>query len=142
MVRLRAVEPSDLPIFFEHQRDPVALVMAGMPGREREAFDEHWARILADDAVRIRTVVVDGEVAGNVLSFERDGRREIGYWLGRGHWGRGVATAALVAFLGEERFRPLHAGVEPRNGGSLRVLAKCGFAVCGEEDGLVLLRLD
>ena len=143
MVHLRAVEPSDLPIFFEHQRDPVALVMAGMPGREREPFDEHWARILADDSGLIRTVVVDGEVAGNVLSFDRDGRREVGYWLGRNHWGRGVATAALVEFLGEEEARPLYAGVVPANGGSLRVLEKCGFAVCGEgDDGLVRLRLD
>ena len=141
-VTLRPVEPADLPIFFEHQRDPVALLMAGMPGRDLETFNEHWARILADDAVRIRTVVVDGQVAGNVLSFERDGRREIGYWIGRDHWGRGVATAALAAFLGEEKARPLHAGVVPENGGSLRVLAKCGFAGCGEEDGRVILRLD
>jgi RimJ/RimL family protein N-acetyltransferase len=47
-----------------------------------------------------------------------------------------------VAFLGEDQTRPLHAGVLPANGGSLRVLEKCGFAVCGEEDGLVLLRLN
>lgn len=138
---LRAVEPADLPVFFEHQRDLIALAMAGMPGRDRAAFDEHWAKILADDAVLIRTIVVDGEVAGNVLSFDRDGRREVGYWIGRDHWGRGVATAALVAFLGEETTRPLHAGVAPQNGGSLRVLEKCGFAVCGEADGLVILRL-
>jgi RimJ/RimL family protein N-acetyltransferase len=141
IAELRAVEPTDLPIFFEHQRDPVALLMAGMPGRDLEAFNEHWTRILADDTVRIRTVLVDGQVAGNVLSFERGGRREVGYWIGRDHWGRGVATAALAAFLGEEKARPLHAGVVPENGGSLRVLAKCGFAVCGEEDGLVILRL-
>jgi RimJ/RimL family protein N-acetyltransferase len=77
-----------------------------------------------------------------VLSFERDGRREVGYWLGRDHWGRGVATAALVAFLGQERTRPLYAGVLPANGGSLRVLEKCGFSVLGEDDeGLVILRL-
>jgi RimJ/RimL family protein N-acetyltransferase len=143
MVTLRPVEPSDLPVFYEHQRDPVAIALAGVGGRDRDAFDEHWKQILADDASRIRTIVVDGEVAGNILSFERDGRREVGYWLGRDHWGRGVATAALVAFLGEERSRPLYAGVEPANGGSLRVLGKCGFAVCGEGDeGLVILRLD
>jgi RimJ/RimL family protein N-acetyltransferase len=143
MVTLRPVEPSDLPVFYEHQRDPVAIAMAGVGGRERAAFDEHWERILADDASLIRTVVVDGRVAGNVLSFEREGRREVGYWIGRDHWGRGVATAALVAFLGEEPTRPLYAGVERANGGSLRVLEKCGFAVYGEDDeGLVLLRLD
>src|SRR5439155_16255443 len=32
------------------------------------------------------------EVAGYVLSFARDGRREVGYRLGREHWGRGIAT--------------------------------------------------
>lgn len=142
MVTLRPVEPSDLPILYEHQRDPAGIALAGVGGRDHDAFMEHWGRILADDASRIRTVLVDGEVAGHVLSFERGDRREVGYWLGRRHWGRGVATAALAAFLGEERTRPLHAGVLPANVGSLRVLEKCGFAVCGEEDGLVILRLD
>jgi RimJ/RimL family protein N-acetyltransferase len=143
MVELRPVEPADLPIFYEHQRDPAGIALAGAGGRDREQFDRHWERILADDAVRVRTVVADGEVAGNVVSFLRDGRREVGYWLGRGHWGRGVATAALRAFLGEERTRPLYAGVLPANAGSLRVLEKCGFAVYGEdEEGLLLLRLD
>ena len=142
MVTLRPVEPSDLPVLYEHQRDPVAIALAGVGGRDQDAFDEHWDTILADPESLIRTVVVDGQVAGHVLSFERDGRREVGYWLGRDHWGRGVATAALVAFLGEERTRPLHAGVQPANGGSLRVLEKCGFVVCGEGDGLVILRLD
>lgn len=140
-VTLRPVEPADLPVLFEHQRDPAGVAMAGAGGRDREAFDEHWRRILADDGVLIRTIVVDGEVAGHVLSFEREERREIGYWIARRHWGRGVATAAVVAFLGEERTRPLHAGVLPANVGSLRVLEKCGFVACGEEDGLVILRL-
>ena len=140
-VTLRPVEPADLPILFEHQRDPAGIAMAGVGGRDREWFDEHWAKILADEGSLIRTVLADGEVAGHVLSFERDGRREVGYWIGRDHWGRGVATAALVAFLGEETARPLHAGVLPANAGSLRVLEKCGFAVVGEDDGLVILRL-
>jgi RimJ/RimL family protein N-acetyltransferase len=141
-VTLRPVEPADLPILFEHQRDAAGIAMAGVGGRDREAFDQHWAKILGDDDSLIRTVLAGGDVAGHVLSFERDGRREVGYWLGRDHWGRGVATAALVAFLGEERTRPLYAGVLPANGGSLRVLEKCGFSVLGEDDeGLVILRL-
>jgi RimJ/RimL family protein N-acetyltransferase len=140
-VTLRPVEPADLPIFFAHQRDPAGIAMAGVGGRDRAAFDEHWSRIMADDTTLIRTIVVDGKVAGHALSFEREGRREVGYWIGRDHWGRGVATAALVAFLGEDTTRPLHAGVLPANLGSLRVLEKCGFVACGEEEGLVILRL-
>ena len=142
-VTLRPVEPADLPILFEHQRDPAGIAMAGVGGRDRQAFDDHWAKILADEDSLIRTIVAKGEVAGHVLSFERDGRREVGYWVARDHWGRGVATAALVAFLGEEKLRPLYAGVLPANLGSLRVLEKCGFAVIDEDDdGLVVLRLD
>ena len=142
-VELRPVEPADLPIFYEHQRDPAGIALAGVGGRDREQFDAHWERVLADDSGRVRTVLVDDEVAGNVLSFVRDGRREVGYWIGRSHWGRGVATAALMAFLGEERTRPLHAGVLPANAGSLRGPGKGGLAVCGtDEDGPVLLRLD
>ena len=142
-VVLRPVESGDLAELFEHQRDPAGIAMAGVGGRDRAAFDEHWTKILADEDVLIRTVEIGGRVAGHVLSFERDDRREVGYWIARHHWGRGVATAALVAFLGEEKRRPLHAGVLPANAGSLRVLEKCGFSVYSEdEDGLVLLRLD
>ena len=133
-VTLRPVEPADLPILFEHQRDPAGIAMSGVGGRDRETFDAHWAKILANEDGLIRTVVAGGEVAGYVLSFDLDGRREVGYWIGRDHWGRGVATAALMAFLREERSRPLYAGVEPGNGGSLRVLERCGFVVCGEDD--------
>ena len=101
--------------------------MAAFPPREREAFMAHWARILGEETVMVRTVTVDGKVAGNVLSFDRLGEREVGYWIGREHWGKGVATAALSAFLLQERTRPLTARVATINAGSIRVLEKCGF---------------
>ena len=141
-VRLREIEPADLPVLFEHQRDPVANAMAAFPPRERDEFMAHWERILADPEARIRAVEVDGRLAGNVVSFVRDGQREVGYWIGREFWGGGVATAALAAFLDLETERPLYAGVARWNAGSLRVLAKNGFAACGDEGDLVILRLD
>jgi RimJ/RimL family protein N-acetyltransferase len=140
-VELRAVEPADLPVLYEHQADPVAASMAAFPSRDREAFMAHWERILADETVVVRAIVADGALAGNVLSFDRDAVREVGYWLGREFWGSGIATAALVAFLRIETTRPLYAGVARHNAGSLRVLAKCGFVAGGEEDDRVLLRL-
>jgi hypothetical protein len=48
-VQLRDVEPGDLPSFFEHQRDPESVEMVVFTYRDRPAFDEHWAKILADD---------------------------------------------------------------------------------------------
>jgi RimJ/RimL family protein N-acetyltransferase len=30
-----------------------------------------------------------------------DDEREIRYWIGREHWGRGIATASVRAFIAE-----------------------------------------
>jgi RimJ/RimL family protein N-acetyltransferase len=129
-VTLRDVEPGDLPILFEHQRDPVAVSLVVFRSRERAEFDEHWAKILADDACLKKTIVADGQVAGHIGSFGRDGKREVGYWIDRALWGRGIMSEALPAFLRLEQTRPLYAGVAPHNLGSIRVLQKCGFTLC------------
>jgi RimJ/RimL family protein N-acetyltransferase len=55
------------------------------------------------------------------------------YWIGRSYWGRGIATAALSAFLAVERSRPLNAHVASDNVASRRVLEKCGFRVVATE---------
>jgi RimJ/RimL family protein N-acetyltransferase len=133
-VHLRDVELGDLPSFFEHQRDPESVAMVVFKSRDRPAFDEHWAKILADETGLKQTVVVDGQVAGNVVSFLREGVREVGYWIDRAYWGRGVATAALSEFLKLEQRRPLYAGVARHNVGSLRVLKKCGFVFIGSPE--------
>ena len=126
---LRDIEPDDLPIFFEHQRDPVAVAMVVFRSREKAEFNAHWAKILADDTSLKKTIVADGQVAGHIASFMRDGDREIGYWIERTLWGRGIASAALAAFLCLEQRRPLYAGVAPHNIASIRVLQKCGFTL-------------
>jgi RimJ/RimL family protein N-acetyltransferase len=132
-VTLRVVTNDDLPILFEHQLDPEANRMAAFPARDREAFMAHWeSNVLGDPSNIARTVVVDGEVAGNVVSFGRPGKREVGYWIGREYWGRGIATKAVLAFLEVDRERPLLAHVAKHNVGSIRVLEKCGFRRSGE----------
>jgi RimJ/RimL family protein N-acetyltransferase len=147
---LRDVTQADLPVFFEHQRDPIAARMAAFPSREREAFMEHWqAKVLGNPANEAKTIVVDGQVAGNVVSWEQGGRRLVGYWIGREHWGKGIATRALLEFLTHETTRPVHAWVAEDNVASIRVLEKCGFRLDAAEgrhtgdDGVVeiLMRL-
>ena len=133
-IRLRDVEPGDLPLFFAHQRDPIAVEMVAFRSRDRAEFDQHWAKILADEACLTQTIVADGEVAGNVCSFSMEGKREVGYWIDRDLWGRGVATEALTAFLHLEQTRPLYAGVVKHNAASLRVLQKCGFTLLPESE--------
>jgi RimJ/RimL family protein N-acetyltransferase len=131
---LRDVEERDLAAFFEHQRDPAATHMAAFPARDREAFAAHWARVMADESVMLKTIVCGGQVAGNVVSWERDGRRLVGYWLGREFWGRGLASRSLAEFLGHVEHRPLHAEVAQSNRASIRVLEKCGFKAVEEFD--------
>ena len=151
IVTLRDVTEADLPIFFEFERDPVANEMAAFPARDREAFMQHWtANILGNDTGRKRTILLDGEVVGNMLSWEQSGDTLVGYWIGRDYWGRGVATRALALFLVEVDERPLHAYVVAHNAGSIRVLEKSGFRIVRaetiEESGVrideLLFRLD
>jgi RimJ/RimL family protein N-acetyltransferase len=126
-VRIRAVEDADLDVFFEHQNDPEAARMAVFRSRDADAFTAHWSKIRKDPSTLQQTVVVDGDVAGNVVSWHQDGRRLVGYWIGREYWGRGVATRALALFLDRDTERPLYAHVAVQNVGSIRVVEKCGF---------------
>jgi RimJ/RimL family protein N-acetyltransferase len=129
---LRDVVESDLDAFFEHQREPEANEMAVFPARDRETFDAHWRRILADDSLIQKTIVHEGEVAGNIGCWPQDGRRHVGYWVGREFWGKGLATRALQELAREVvTERPLHAWVAATNRGSIRVLEKCGFVQVG-----------
>lgn len=128
---LRDVAESDLDAFYEHQREPEANEMAIFPARDRQSFDAHWRRILADDSLTKKTIVHEGEVAGNVLSWRQEGRRLVGYWIGREFWGKGLATRAVRELTDELTERPLHAWVATSNIGSIRVLEKCGFVRVG-----------
>jgi RimJ/RimL family protein N-acetyltransferase len=147
---LRDTTEDDLPVFFENQRDPEAFGMAAFVPRDQAAFYEHWrTNVLGCAEVQKQTAVVDGAVAGHVVSWTRDGRRLVGYWVGRSYWGRGIASEALREFVAHhEKTRPLYAYVAASNAASIRVLAKCGFRPTGDrttdadgvEDLLVELR--
>lgn len=140
---MRPVAAGDLPAFFEHQRDPVAVALVGFRSRERAAFDEHWSKLLRDESTIARSISLEGKVAGHISSFIRDGKREVGYWIDRSLWGRGIVTEALGAFLRIDLERPLHAVVARHNAASLRVLQKYGFEILPAEnsDGPVHLIL-
>ena len=133
---LRDVVRTDLPIFFEHQADPEATAMADFPARVRKAFDAHWERLLADPSLTKKTIVFEGQVAGNIGSWAQDGRQLVGYWIGKEFWGKGLATQALRELIDELDTRPLHAYVAKTNIASIRVLEKCGFVRSDEDEDL------
>ncbi len=132
-VSLRNVIDSDLPILFEQQLDPEASQMAAFPSRDRESFMAHWIKIMADSSVVLRTILFHGKVAGNIVSWETEGEWEVGYWIGKEYWGKGIATKALRQFLEIVKIRPLFAYVAKHNIASRRVLEKCGFILVRED---------
>jgi RimJ/RimL family protein N-acetyltransferase len=136
----------DLPLLYAHQADPQAQQMAVVPARDRQVFYAHWRRIIGDETTTARAILIDGEIAGYVMCFGAPTDRQVGYWIGRAHWGRGIATRALSLFLAEAGERPLYAYVAEHNRASIRVLEKCGFRRFGEpvvaSDGVTELRLE
>lgn len=142
-VTLRPVETADLDALFDHQLDPEAVRMAAFTHddpTDRVAFDAHWQRLLADDSVLVRAIVCDGEVVGHVAAFGPEDEREVTYWIGRDHWGRGIATEALRQLVRLEDRRPLLARTAADNVGSLIVLKNCGFAEVRRERGFASAR--
>jgi hypothetical protein len=51
-ISLREVTDADVEMFYDHQRDPMAVEMAAVPAREKEAHLQHWAKIRADGTQR------------------------------------------------------------------------------------------
>jgi len=132
-ILLRDVISSDLPFFFEYQSDPESAQMAAFPSRDKETFLRHWEKILADNSIILKTILFDGQVAGHLVTWRHSDEQEVGYWLGKEVWGKGLATQALTEFLRMVSIRPLTAHVAKNNLGSQRVLEKCGFQVVGED---------
>ena len=128
-VRLRPIEPDDLPRMYELQRDPESNRMAVTIPRTREAFDALWEKSLIDPAATSRVVLFDGAFVGYVSRFPADGENHVGYWIDRAFWGMGIASRALERLLSEVADRPLFATVATSNGASLRVLHKRGFVI-------------
>ncbi|UED86443.1 GNAT family N-acetyltransferase [Streptomyces profundus] len=131
-VSLRDVTAADLEVFHRQEADPEAARRANFPPREREVFMNHWrTKVLGDPTVLVLAITVDGVLAGNAVAWWDEGRRFLGYWLGREFWGRGIGTRALALFLAEEKTRPLHADPFVENVGSVRLLEKHGFQRAG-----------
>ena len=84
-------------------------------------------------------IVVDGEAAGTIGLVPGDDiarhTAEVGYWLGRAFWGRGVVTDALRAVTGyafaELGLHRVFAVPFVHNAASARVLEKVGYVLEG-----------
>jgi RimJ/RimL family protein N-acetyltransferase len=138
-VKLRNLESADFDQLFMWEQDRRAVAMAAFTRADpsdRAAFDEHYQRIRSNPECTLLAVEDDdGVLVGTIGSFFMEGDREITYWIDPSRWGRGLASAALHAFVQVEETRPLFARVAEHNVGSARVLTRAGFARIGSDSG-------
>lgn len=129
-VSLGPVTEQDLLTFWANQQNN--RPDAGTPVHQ-SAFMARWRRILENPNAPVRTIVASGQVVGYMAHLQRKDLPEVCYELGRPHWGKGYATAALRQFLCAINVRPLYARAAKDNAASIRVLEKCGFSICAED---------
>jgi RimJ/RimL family protein N-acetyltransferase len=97
--------------------------------------------LAATTALRGRAYAIEvGGFAVGGIGLRGDGdvnrfSAEIGFWLGREYWGRGIATEAVEAMtrvaVEQRGYRRVYAVVFDGNPASARVLEKVGYALEG-----------
>ncbi len=141
-LRLRRPEKRDAPAIAKLASDfAVASMTTRMPfpyyPADAQMFVEQTRAL---DFERNNTFVVVHKDAGVIgaLGFHRSGEAplELGYWLGRPYWGKGLATEACIGALRWAREdwgrRMITAGHFADNAASGRVLVKTGFLYTGQ----------
>jgi ribosomal-protein-alanine N-acetyltransferase len=110
---------------FEPDRTDEFFTTAFQRRRIEAAGEDHWRWAIVDDEQIAGTIVL-ADVLRGALQVGN-----VGYWVDRGHNGRGLATGAVgdvVAFaFGEAGLHRLEAGTLVDNLASQRVLEKSGF---------------
>ena len=141
---VRLVQEADLPdLLVVNGHDDVTrfLPYATWTGMDDAmAWLERMQKAQASGST-LQWVVVDKlstTVIGSCLLFQYDApsaRAELGYVLGRAHWGRGLMREALAGVLdcafGTLALRRVEAEVDPRNLASGKLLRSLGFMTEG-----------
>ena len=137
---LRRWEDSDAEDLFEYAKDPDVGPVAGWPTHQSvdESLDvirnvlsaaECYAICLKEDGKAIGTIEL--KLNGHTDMTDRDDECELGYWVGKPFWGRGIMPEAAREML-RHAFEDLGmqrvwCGYYEGNTKSKRVQEKCGF---------------
>lgn len=142
-ITLKQTKTADLEHFFIFQLDKEANFLAAFTAKDptdKRTYFGKYTKLLNDPTINMQTILADETVAGSIAKFEMEGDAEITYWIGKDFWGKGIATAALKAFLTIENKRPIFGRVAFDNVGSQKVLEKCGFVKIGADIGFANAR--
>lgn len=143
-ILFRPWRDNDAETLYKYASDPEVGPRAGWPPHKsveesleiiRTLFhsDHMWAIELKETGEPIGCMgyMVHGE--SNINIGENDA--EVGYWVARPYWSRGICTEALRLLIDycfrEKGFRTLWADYFPDNPASGKVMEKCGFRDTG-----------
>lgn len=149
--RLRPWRADDLDALVRHANDE--QVSRGLADRFPFPYtSEDGEAFLAGRVVDLQgpvfAIEIDGEACGGIGARPGSGERrhaaELGYWLGRAHWGRGIMTRVVGVYapwlMRELQLYRLQATVLDFNLGSARVLQNNGFVEEGLQRAAVFKR--
>lgn len=147
---LRDLLPEDAPSIAFHANDfLVSLYLRPVFPfpyllKDAEDFIHH---VSFADSDKVFAIIVNGAAVGcaGLHSFDIENGRtvyELGYWLGRIFWRRGIATE-VVRCLTHYSFTELNAAkvvasVYSHNAASVKVLERCGFERVSVQSGIRL----
>lgn len=135
---LRPWQESDAQTLYEYAKDPLVGPAAGWNAHTSVENSREIIKNVLSAPDTFAVVLKDrpDDTVGSVGIFSTEieagkGESEIGYWLGRPYWGRGLIPEAVRELLrvcfaerGEER---VWCGHFEGNEKSKRVIEKCGF---------------
>ena len=148
-IMLRPWRESDAKALFKYASDPELGPRAGWPPHKsveeslmviRTLFcgEGMWAVVWKETGEPIGCVGYLPSSSSN-LKIETD-QAEVGYWIARPYWGKGICTEALALVIehcfNAKGFSTLWGTYFPSNPASGRVMEKCGFRDTGEINGL------
>jgi len=114
----------------------VAKWLSGVPYPYTEKKAEEWLHNIDNDDLLFSIFRNNSLIGGVGLSLEEGNDWDLGFWIGRGHWGKGYATEAAMALIQyvnkEFNFKQINACYIKGNTGSSNVLMKLGFKEIGE----------
>ena len=141
-VHLTEFRGSDKPALLQHLNDrDIYDRTLRIPSPYTDASADDWLALVAtiteqqgrpvQFAVRSADDALIGGCGFDGLQAGTSHLAEVGYWLAKSYWGRGIMTA-VVQRLCQHAFEEfglvkITAHVHPHNQASARVLAKCGF---------------
>ena len=143
---LRPWQDNDAPALYKWASDPEVGPRAGWPPHKcveesleiiRNVFSGEgmWAVIWKETGEAIGCV---GYLPASSSNLQiADNECEVGYWIARPYWGKGICTEALKLVIDycfrEKGFTTLWGSYFPSNPASGRVMEKCGFVDTGVE---------